>query len=70
MELKCPMCGSENLELGNLESAGRIYFRPENCKFLSLKTANVKLKAKVCVDCGYVIVLADTKKLKALDLKD
>ncbi len=70
MEMKCPLCGSKNLEPGNLESSGRIYFRPENCKFLSLKTANVKLKAKVCVDCGYVIVLADTEKLQSLGLKD
>ena len=62
----CPICNSSNLEPGSLDSTGKIHFRPEDAKFLKLKTANVAVEASLCMDCGHVILTGDTEKVKAL----
>jgi predicted nucleic-acid-binding Zn-ribbon protein len=49
----CPNCNSTNMESGTLGSTGKIHFRPEDAKFLKLKTANVDVAASLCMDCGY-----------------
>jgi len=63
---KCPNCNSTNMEPGTLGSTGKIHFRPEDAKFLKLKTANVDVAASLCMDCGYLVLTGDTEKTKAL----
>jgi DNA-directed RNA polymerase subunit RPC12/RpoP len=66
MQIKCPSCGSENLEPGRLESTGRVYFRPKNAKFLSLKSANIEVEANICTECGHIMLVGDEGKARAL----
>jgi len=63
---KCPICNSTKIELGYLSSTGKVYFRPEHAKFLKLKTANVDVAANICMDCGHIVLTANTDKVKAL----
>jgi predicted nucleic-acid-binding Zn-ribbon protein len=62
----CPNCDSANMTAGSLSSTGNIYFRPEGAKFLNLHTTNVDVAASLCMDCGQVVLTADTAKVKAL----
>ena len=62
----CLRCGGTNLEPGAVESTGRIYFRPENSRFMTLSTANVPLKANICVDCGTIEFIGDVGKTRKL----
>ncbi len=63
---ECPNCNSTNMEPGTLGSTGKIHFRPEDAKFLKLKTANVEVAASLCMDCGHIVLIADREKVKAL----
>jgi hypothetical protein len=45
---------------------GRMSFRPDDAKFLKLKTANVDVDTCLCLDCGAVRLIADTTKVKEL----
>jgi len=63
MPSQCASCGSARLERGRLQATGNVHFRPDEAKFLKLKTADVELAAEVCVDCGAVSLLADKEKL-------
>jgi predicted nucleic-acid-binding Zn-ribbon protein len=63
---RCLWCESERLEDGKLEGTGRIYFKPQNARFFVMTTSEVDLRARVCVDCGYIDLYADTAKLKKL----
>ena len=66
MKRECPQCGSDKLESGKLRSAGAVHFRPDNAKFLTLKTADIELAGNLCVACGHVTLIADQKKAQAL----
>lgn len=63
---KCPECGSARLELGDIQSTGRIYFRPNKTKFLKLRTNDVPIVASMCMDCGDVMLLGDLRKADIL----
>jgi hypothetical protein len=65
-EMKCPNCLSTNCEPGTIHSTGKLHFRPEHAKFLKLKTANIDVKACLCMDCGHVSLAADPAKVRAL----
>ena len=65
-EQKCVHCGSDRLEPGKLQSTGAIYFRPDNSKFMTLKTANIRLKANICLECGAVVLVGDPSKVESL----
>lgn len=65
-EAKCLSCGGAKLESGTLTSTGALRFRPNNAKFMKLKTANVDVQAKLCLDCGSVALTADIEKVKSL----
>lgn len=65
-ERKCTECGGTDLEPGAIQSTGKLYFRPANAKFLTLRTADISVNANVCVDCGHVQLVADVEKLAAL----
>ena len=65
-EKKCLRCGGENLTPGKLQSTGKVCFIPENTKFLTLKTSDVKVGANLCLDCGFVELIGDIIKAKDL----
>lgn len=60
--LHCPLCGSDKVESGTLQSAGQVYFRPGNAKFLKSETANIEMIGLLCTQCGNVTLLGDTSK--------
>ncbi len=63
---ECLWCESKNLADGKLQSSGRVYFVPAQTKFWTFDTSMVEVRARVCVDCGYIDLYADTSKLKRL----
>ncbi len=65
-EKKCLRCGGTNLELGSIQSNGRVCFRPNKAKFLSIRSADVCVKANICIDCGHMEFFGDAKKTKLL----
>lgn len=65
-EKKCLRCGSTNLEPGSIQSNGRVGFRPKKSKFLTIKSADIGVNANICIDCGHMELVGDTKKAKLL----
>ena len=63
---ECLWCESRQLADGKLVSTGRVYFQARKAKFWTFSENMVEVKARVCVDCGYVDLYADTSKLKKL----
>jgi predicted nucleic-acid-binding Zn-ribbon protein len=63
---KCLRCGSTNLEPGSIQSNGKVCFRPKKAKFLSTRSADVCVKANICIDCGHMEFVGDAKKTKLL----
>ena len=66
MKRKCSSCGGEGLEPGRIQSTGRVYFRPKNARFLSLKNADIEIEGNICIDCGLIMLFGDKGKVKAL----
>ena len=63
---ECLWCESTNLAEGRLSSTGRVYFKAKKAKFWTLSENMVEVRARVCVDCGYIDLYADPVKLKKL----
>ncbi len=63
---QCPICGGRNMEAGVIHSTGKLHFRPEHAKFLKMKTANVDVKADLCLDCGHISLTGDVETVKGL----
>ena len=63
---ECLWCESTRMAEGMLSSTGHVYFKAKKAKFWSFSENMVEVKARVCVDCGYVDLYADTSKLKKL----
>lgn len=66
LNLHCPLCGSDKVEPGKLESTGRVHFRPENARFLKAETANVDVIGLLCTQCGNITLLGDSEKTARL----
>lgn len=60
----CPRCGAVDLVSGSIQSTGAVRFRPTEIKFLTLHTADISVKAHMCVSCGALTLLGDTEKLR------
>ncbi len=65
-EKTCLRCGGTNLEPGRVQSTGRIYFRPDSPRFLTLSTADITVLANMCVDCGTIEFIGEVAKAKKL----
>ena len=63
---ECLWCESTKLAEGRLSSTGRVYFKAKKARFWTLSENMVEVRARVCVDCGYVDLYADPAKLKKL----
>ena len=66
MKEKCVKCGSERLTPGKLQSSGLVGFRPDKAKFFTSKTADTKVKATICLECGFIEMIGDVEKLNKL----
>lgn len=62
----CLVCNGAHLHPGQIQSTGKIHFRPSGAKFLTLKTADVAVQASVCLDCGAIQLSADADKVRDL----
>ena len=65
-EPTCNRCGSNELMDGSLNSSGQVRFRPEEVKFLNLRTADISVKTRICMACGSIDLEGDIEKLKLL----
>lgn len=65
-EKKCLRCGGTNLAPSNVQSTGKLYSCPKDAKLVSLMTTGAPVSALICLDCGHVELLVDTKKAKSL----
>lgn len=66
MKRKCPICEGEEFANGSIQANGRVGFRPNKTKFISIHTADVRLSARICLGCGFVMLTGDAKKVRAL----
>jgi hypothetical protein len=66
MARECLWCESGRMADGALSSKGRVYFKARKARFWTFGENMVEVRARVCVDCGYVDLYADTSKLKRL----
>lgn len=64
-EHRCHRCGGVRLEPGSLGSFG-LTFRPSNTKFLTMQTNDVLVAANMCVDCGLIQLVGDSRKVQKL----
>ena len=65
-EKKCLRCGGTNLTAGDFQSTGKIYSRPKNAKMSSLLITGVLVSSIICLDCGYLELNVDPKKVKLI----
>jgi excisionase family DNA binding protein len=63
---RCAACGHSILVEGRLQTAGRVYFRPDHARFWTLHESLVPTRALVCTACGYVQLHVDTERLGSL----
>ncbi|MCE5186050.1 MAG: PF20097 family protein [Planctomycetaceae bacterium] len=61
--LHCPLCGSDKVEPGTLQSGGEVHFRPDRAKFLKTESANIEMTGLLCTQCGNVTLLGDTSQI-------
>ncbi len=66
---KCLRCGETRLETGTLETTGRVSFKLEHAKFLTLHTSTIAVQALLCLNCGTIDLQGDVKKALALQAK-
>ncbi len=52
---KCPKCGSEDIDLGYVQSAGTIGYKSDKHKIL----VNSNTRSYCCMACGYVETYVD-----------
>lgn len=64
--MKCLRCGSELSAAGALYAPGRLSFRADSAKFLTLETGDIMTKASMCRECGLVQITGDVNKLRRL----
>ncbi|HVP11766.1 MAG TPA: hypothetical protein VMV94_11335 [Phycisphaerae bacterium] len=62
----CPRCGAIDLVAGMMQSTGAVRFRPSEIKFMTLHTADIAVKAHMCISCGAITLLGDIEKLKLI----
>ena len=63
---QCLWCESTRLADGRLQTTGKVYFKAKKTRFWTFAENMVNVSARVCVDCGYIDLYADTSKLKRL----
>jgi hypothetical protein len=62
----CLQCGSSSLEPGRVQSTGRLYFRPANPRIMTVRTADIPVRASMCLDCGAIDFRGEVNKARSL----
>ena len=62
----CMRCGSTELTSGWAQSSGKLYFRPDNVKFFSPKTADLSVTGMMCTECGTIEFVGDVHKAQSV----
>jgi hypothetical protein len=62
----CLRCGGSDLKSGSFQSTGRVYFRSEGARLVTVLTGGVPVGAEVCFSCGHVELLVDAKRVRSL----
>lgn len=68
-ENTCSRCGGSKLEVGRVQSTGRIHFHFENPRFLTMQTGYVPILSTICLDCGNIDLAGDVSKARRLSRK-
>jgi excisionase family DNA binding protein len=63
---RCTACGHTVLVEGRIQTAGRVYFKPEHTRFWTFQESMVPVVARVCTACGFIQLHADADKLNRL----
>ena len=63
---RCVACGHSRLVRGRVQSTGRVYFKPDHTRFLTLHQSLVGVEARVCPKCGFVQMFTNTEHLGRL----
>ena len=63
---ECLRGESRRMSDGTLSTTGRVYFKADKARFWTFQENMVPVRARVCVDCGYIDLYADTSKLNKL----
>lgn len=66
VEKTCFRCGSSALEVGRVQSTGRLHFHFEDPKFLTMHTGYVPILSSMCLDCGAIEFLGDVEKARKI----
>jgi hypothetical protein len=62
----CLHCGSSSIERGRVQSTGRLYFRPANPRIMTVRTADIPVRASMCLDCGAIDLGGEVNKARKL----
>jgi transcription elongation factor Elf1 len=62
---KCLGCGAEKFETGSIQTIGKPVFRPDNIKFMTLKSG-LEIAVKACQNCGNLQMNIDVNELTQL----
>jgi len=62
----CIHCGSSRLESGRVQSTGRLYFRPANPRVMTVRTADIPVRASMCLGCGAIDLGGEVNKARKL----
>ena len=66
----CPSCGNADLVSGTMQSTGTINFRPYDVKFMTFRTADISVSARMCGKCGCISLSGNLEKLKLIQGTD
>lgn len=62
----CPCCGDTSWVSGTMQSTGTINFRPLGVKFMTFRTADIGITAKMCGKCGHISMVGNLEKLQLI----
>ena len=60
--LRCVKCGSRKSTEGRTD----VNFVPHDTKFMKFQTSTVSLRARMCLECGFIEFAGDVDKAKYL----
>lgn len=63
---ECLWCEGRNIVDGVLQSTGQVFVKAKKARFWVWAENAVPVSARICADCGYIDLYADTAKLKKL----
>ena len=62
----CLQCGSSSIEPGRVQSTGRLYFRLTNPRIITVHTADIPVRARMCLGCCAIDLGGEVDKARKL----